>query len=135
MNRPVITLDGAQFASLDEFFRHFQARALDGANWGNSLDAFNDVLRGGFGTPEEGFVLVWKNHRVSKERLGYAETQRVLRQRLHTCHPAHIPAVNSELASAEAGEGDTVFDWLVDIIQDHGPGGTESEDNIELILD
>lgn len=135
MNRPVITIDGAQFASLDEFFKHFQARALDGANWGNNLDAFNDVLGGGFGTPDHGFVLVWKNHEVSKERLGYAETQRVLRRRLHTCHAANIPAVNRELDRAEHGEGETVFDWLVAIIRDHGPMGSESEDNIELVLD
>ena len=74
MSRPVLTIDGECFSSLDEFFEHFQARALDGARWGNNLDAFNDVLRGGFGTPEDGFILVWKRHDLSRDRLGYSET-------------------------------------------------------------
>ncbi|MCP3977199.1 MAG: hypothetical protein GY720_22140 [bacterium] len=30
---------------------------IPGAEWGRNLDAFNDILRGGFGTPEDGFVV------------------------------------------------------------------------------
>ena len=134
MSKPVITIDGACFSSLEEFFEHFQTRALNGARWGRNLDAFNDVLRGGFGTPEEGFVLVWKNHELSRGRLGYSETQRVLRKRLLTCHPENVARVTRELENAEACEGTTVFDWLVEIIGSHGPGGSEHEDNVELIL-
>lgn len=43
---------------------------LDGYEWTGNLDAFNDILRGGFGTPEGGFVLRWVNSDVSAERLG-----------------------------------------------------------------
>jgi RNAse (barnase) inhibitor barstar len=135
MSKAVITIDGECFFSLDEFFEHFQARALNGARWGTNLDAFNDVLRGGFGTPEDGFTLVWRHHNLSKDRLGYSETQRVLRKRVTTCHPENIAVVISELKKAEAHEGATVFDWLVEIIKDHGPGGSEPEDSVELILD
>jgi hypothetical protein len=28
-----------------------------------------------------------------------------------------------------------VFDWLVEIIRDHGAGGDQAEDNVELVLD
>jgi hypothetical protein len=34
----------------------------------------NDILRGGFGTPDDGFTLRWKNHDISRQRLGYRET-------------------------------------------------------------
>jgi RNAse (barnase) inhibitor barstar len=135
MSKPIITIDGACFSSLDEFFMHFQVCALNGASWGTNLDAFNDVLRGGFGTPEDGFTLVWKHHNLSKDRLGYSETQRVLRKRVTTCHFENVTFVTSELKKAEACEGATVFDWLVEIIKDHGPGGSEHEDGIELVLD
>ena len=132
--KPAIYIDGEHFSTLDEFFRHFQEQALDGACWGSNLDSFHDVLRGGFGTPEDGFLLIWKNHLLSRSRLGYAETQRVLRRRLTSCHPANDERVQAELALAQQHQGETVFDWLVEIIRIHGPGGPEQEDGVELLL-
>ncbi len=132
--KPAIYIDGEHFSTLDEFFRHFQEQALDGACWGSNLDSFHDVLRGGFGTPEDGFLLIWKNHLLSRSRLGYAETQRVLRRRLTTCHPANDERVQAELALAQQHQGETVFDWLVEIISIHAPGGPEQEDGVELLL-
>ena len=133
MNKATVIIDGECFASLDEFLKHFQTQALT-APWGSNLDSFNDVLRGGYGTPEGGFVLIWKNHALSKIRMGYSETQRVLRERLITCHPDNMGRVSRALERADACEGDTVFDWLVQIIEDHGPNGTEPEDAVELCL-
>lgn len=132
--KPAIYIDGERFSTLDELFRHFQDQALGGARCGGNLDAFNDVLGGGFGTPEDGFLLIWKNHLLSRSRLGYAETQRVLRRRLTTCHPANDERVQAELALAQQHQGETVFDWLVEIIRIHGPGGPEQEDGVELLL-
>ncbi len=62
------------------------------------------------------------------------EPQRVLRARLKTCHPSNVSRVQHELSRAEKNQGDTVFDWLVEIIKDHGPGGSEREDGVELVL-
>lgn len=133
MDKQTVNIDGACFTSLEEFFTHFQSQALD-ASWGRNLDAFNDVLRGGFGTPDGGFVLVWKNHSLSMKHLGYIETQRVLRARLKTCHSNNVGSVQLDLSKAERNEGPTTFDWLVEIIKDHGPGGSEQEDGVELVL-
>lgn len=134
MTKQTITIDGACFETLTQFFAHFQEQALDRA-WGHNLDAFNDVLRGGFGTPEDGFILRWKNHHLSRSRLGHAETARVLRARLQTCHASNSEAVRQALAQAEASEGETIFDTLVTIIKRHGPGGREQEDGVQLHLD
>ena len=119
--KPVIELDGSRFKTLEEFYDHFEERALD-CSWGKNLDAFNDVLRGGFGTPEKGFKLLWGEHETSKENLGYGETVRQLRRRLANCHFSSVPSIEHELKDAMAGKGPTVFDWLVEIIRDHGPG-------------
>lgn len=133
--KQVIEIDGSQFSTLEEFFTHFGERALCAAGgWGRNLDAFNDVLRGGFGTPEGGFVLRWKHHSLSRQRLGRAETVRQLRIRLERCHPANIDSVRASLESVRKGEGATVFDWLVKIIEAHGAGGAEAEDSVELQL-
>jgi RNAse (barnase) inhibitor barstar len=127
-------IDGAAFSSLEGFFEEISRVVIPTAVWGHNLDAFNDILRGGFGTPESGFQLIWRNHAISKERLGYAETARQLENRLSRCQPASRKSIALKLAAARAGSGPTVFDWLVEIIQSHGTGGIEATDNVRLSL-
>lgn len=134
MQKQSFVIDGLEISTLEEFFVRFQGAVLDGSNWGGNLDAFNDVLRGGFGSPDGGFVLIWKNHNTSMERLGYGETIRQLERRLTRCHPDNVPRVQIELDAARHGKGTTVYDWLVEILRTHGPGGQESEDGVELVL-
>jgi hypothetical protein len=111
------------------------SRALiPGAYWGRNLDAFNDILRGGFGTPEGGFILRWVQSERSKRVLGYAETVRWLERTITRCHPANVPNFLSDLEEARAGHGPTLFDILVGIIREHGKGGAESEEDVELQL-
>lgn len=133
-NLPLIEIDGAKFNSLEVFYNHFSERALDTNFWGKNLNAFNDVLRGGFGTPDGGFKLVWRNHALSKARLGYKETVLQLEKRLINCHPANRKYVQEDLDRAKRGDGPTVYDWLFEIISVHCAGGEESEDGIELEL-
>jgi len=134
MQKQSFVIDGLEISTLEEFFDRFQNAVLDGARWGRNLDAFNDVLRGGFGSPDGGFVLIWKNHSTSKERLGYGETIRQLEIRLTRCHPDNVPSFQIELDAARRGAGPTVYDWLVEILRTHGPEGMESEDGVELLL-
>ena len=108
---------------------------LGGTEYGRNLDAFNDVLRGGFGTPEGGFILRWKNSEISRQRLGYSETIRFIEQKLETCHPTNIASVIDDLARARNGEGQTLFEVICSIIRVHGLGGEESEDCVELQLE
>ena len=127
-------IDGTRFSSLEEFAEHFSERVLGDNHWHGSLDAFNDILRGGFGTPEEGFLLVWQDAAASRVALGHLEATRYLEARLQRCHPSHRDAVTSALEAARHGQGATVFDWLVEILRDHGPGGEQSDDNVHLEL-
>jgi RNAse (barnase) inhibitor barstar len=135
MAKPVYEVDGRDFSTLDEFYDVITRVLIPGADWGHGLDSFNDILRGGFGTPEGGFVLRWKNSRLSRARLGYSETVRQLEQRLSRCHPLNRQHVSEDLQRAKEGVGPTVFDWLVEIIQRHEPGGAEEEDGVELVLE
>lgn len=114
-----LMIDGEQFSTLDEFYDEVSRKLIPGAEWGRNLDAFNDILRGGFGTPKEGFVLVWRSSGLSRDRLGYAETIRQLERRLLRCHPSSRSAVMGQLSRARRSEGPTSFDWLVEIIQRH----------------
>jgi RNAse (barnase) inhibitor barstar len=132
--KPTFEIDGLRFSTLEQFFDEVSRNLIPGADWGRNLDAFNDILRGGFGTPEGGFVLVWQNHEASRLRLGYAETVRQLGFHLEQCHPTNIPYIQDQLAAARKSEGTTVFDWLIEIIAIHDPSGEEAEDGVELVL-
>jgi hypothetical protein len=130
---PEFVLDGASFDDLAGFFAAI-TRTLALASWGRNLDAFNDILRGGFGTPEGGFILRWASSAISAQRLGRPETIRFIENNLTTCHPASVPSVQANLAAARHGQGQTLFDTIISIIRAHGPGGIEAEDNVHLIL-
>lgn len=71
MERPFFEIDGATFRDVDGFYRAFsQATGMGGFTIAN-FDAFDDVLRGGYGRiTERGFTLCWKNSDVSRKRLG-----------------------------------------------------------------
>jgi hypothetical protein len=133
-SKKVYEIDGTVFSTLDGFYGEVGRKVIPDVPWGVNLDAFNDILRGGFGTPEGGFVLRWKNSDMSRIRLGYEETVRQLEIRLERCHPSNRTAVATELDRAKNRTGPTVFDWLVEIIKDHCPGGRKSEDGVELEL-
>jgi len=105
--KKIVRIDGLRFDTLEEFFDHFTEKALDSSSWGKNLDAFNDVLRGGFGTPEDGFVIEWQNHERSKECLGFDETIRQLQLRLLRCHPSNVAHVTEQLMAARRREGST----------------------------
>jgi len=128
-------IDGEQFGTIEEFYDTISQILIPGAYWGRNLDAFNDILRGGFGTPEAGFILRWKNSAVSRERLAYSETIRWLERELVRCDPGNRQIFRERLEMAKQQEGQTLFDVLVEIIQDHCPGGREGNDGIEFILE
>ncbi len=117
-------VDGVEVGSLEDFWRVVgEAVNGPGGYFGRNLDAFTDCLRGGFGTPDdEDFVFEWRDHEVSRRNLGYPETVRQLELLLKRGHPSHGPALRERIERARAGEGDTVFDWLVEIFNDEVPG-------------
>jgi RNAse (barnase) inhibitor barstar len=112
----VYTIDGNDFFTLEEFYAVIGRTLIPVQPWGENLDAFNDIL---FWPVEGGepYRLVWRNSDLSRLRLGYPETMRQLEKRLSRCHPANVPLVAKELEMASRGEGPTVFDWLVEIIE------------------
>ncbi|WP_336159791.1 barstar family protein [Amycolatopsis sp. VC5-11] len=130
---PVLVIDGANFSDFAGFTREF-SRLLDNYTWHGNLDAFNDVLRGGFGTPEGGWILRWLNSNASRVALGYDAAIERLNQLLLTCHPSNRSTIAARIAAAERRDGPTLFDEIVGIIRAHGPGGDESEDGIFLEL-
>ncbi len=130
---PIISIDGANFDDFEGFVREFNTHLSD-YTWTGNLDAFNDILRGGFGTPDGGFVFEWLHSDESRSALGWSATIRWLKESLRVCHPTNRLSVRKRLMLARIHRGSTLFDWLVEIIRVHGPIGLEADNNVLLRL-
>lgn len=69
----IYEINGKDFRTLEEFYDVISRTLIPGTEWGKNLDAFNDILRGGFGTPDGGFIIRWINSNESKKRLGHSD--------------------------------------------------------------
>lgn len=125
-----IIIDGNRFDNIEEFYNEVDRVLTRNLKWktGHNLDAFNDLLRGGFGIHEYGepIVITWENANKSKNDLGYKATVKHYENMLKTCHPTNIDYVRGLLKSAKQEKGDTLFDIIVEIIIEH--------EEIDLIL-
>ena len=118
-DRREIVIDGADFSDLAGFYS--EVSRLLGSPDGKpirGLDAFNDLLRGGFGDIPAGEKLriVWKNADKSRADLGYEAAAAYYRRVLERCRPENRAKVQNRLDRALAGEGPTLFDTLCAVI-------------------
>jgi len=123
---PEYVLDGERFDTLEEFYAEVGRVFVNGEPWGENLDALNNLLHGGFRQIPKEFRLVWKSAGRSRQRLGYKETARQLQSQLRDCHPTVLIKTAWALRAALRGQGPTVFNWLVALINEHP--------NVELLL-
>jgi RNAse (barnase) inhibitor barstar len=123
MKNKVFVLDGNKFGTLDGFCDEAQTILTKDLSWkiGTNLDALNDLFWGGFGAfeHEELIDIVWKNSNKSKSDLGYPETIKWLERKLKRCHPSNVPSVKEELQRAKNYEGPTLFDIIIEIVEEH----------------
>jgi RNAse (barnase) inhibitor barstar len=115
-------IDGDNFSDFQGFTKEFSKSVLSNKHiWNGSLDAFNDILRGGFGDIEEDdeIEITWKNSNKSINDLGYDETIKRLLEKYEKCHPTNKEFVLQEIYHARNKNGPTVFDWIVEIINEH----------------
>ncbi|MRG46690.1 Barstar (barnase inhibitor) [Chitinophaga sp. SYP-B3965] len=73
VNKKTITIKGGRFSSLEGFYDEVDKVLTKNIEWatGHNLDAFNDLLRGGFGVHEyeEPIRLIWESSEKSKTEL------------------------------------------------------------------
>ena len=117
-----IIIDGNKFSNLEEFYTEIDNLLTKDLTWktGHNLDAFNDILRGGFGVHDYGeeLEILWINSEKSKKDLGYAETVKHYEKVLKRCHPSNKQFVEEKLNNSREERGETIFDIIVDIITD-----------------
>ena len=113
-------INGNEFNNMDEFYKYVDKTFSDGEEPCRNLDAFIDFLRGGFGKHNynEPIKITWVNNEKSKKDLGYPETINVLKKRLVKCHPSNKDKIQKEIEMAEKNEGKTIYDEIIECIND-----------------
>ncbi len=118
--RRQVVIDGGNFSDLKGFYAEASRVFGSPEDRGiRSMDAFNDVLRGGMGDiePGESLAVCWLNADKSREDLGYPATAAYYKGLLERCHPSNREKILRRLESAEAGEGQTLFDQICGVIR------------------
>lgn len=82
MDKNTIIINGENVFDLESFYDEIDRVLTKDLNWktGHNLDAFNDLLRGGFGVYEYGepIKLIWANFSKNKNELGDKLTEQLL---------------------------------------------------------
>ena len=114
----IFEIDGKECSTLEGFVETvWPLLTGEPYNGTTNLDAFNDILS----WPEVPFTLVWRNSDLSRKRLNHLEIARKLEDMLSSCHPSNRESVLQRIEEARNGRGPTMFDWLVEIIQENQP--------------
>ena len=88
-----IIIDGKNFNNLEGFYNEIDKKLTKNLKWktGHNLNAFNDLLRGGFGVHEYGEPLLirWINFSKSKNELGKALIDTIINIIIHKDNSGH----------------------------------------------
>lgn len=115
MVQTVYEINGANFSDFAGFIVEFNRGFINhvGGNWNGNLDAFNDYLS----WADDRCTIRWVNSAKSRDDLGHTAMADWLVDKLTHCHPSHRAGVQQRLNTAKARTGQTLFEWLVDIIE------------------
>lgn len=124
-----LIIDGRNIRDIPSFYDEVNRVFMAGEDWrlGHSLDAFDDMLYGGYGAiaGTEPVRLCWRGFEESRFTLGLPATRDFLQQKLARPHLFDTVRVTRQLDALEQGTGQTYFEILLEIIAGHP--------NIELV--
>lgn len=118
-----ITIVGSAIVDIPTFYDEINRVFMADEDWalGESLDALNDMLYGGYGAiaGHAPITLVWDDIEASRAALGVDTTIAFLRARPKDRMTFDGAPVATQIAALEQGAGRTYFDIVLDIIDDH----------------
>ena len=117
-----IIIDGNNIYDIPSFYDEINRVFMKNEDWelGPSLDAFNDLLYGGFGgiARDELIHLIWKNCEKNRKELGPELTKMYYRNKLKS-HQFDTGFVQKKLSELKNGTGKTYFEIILEIIGEH----------------
>lgn len=128
--KKMTVINGSHFSNLEGFYEEVSKVLTKDINWKvGTLDGFNDILYGGFGIFEnyDEIEIIWEESQKSKEDLGFEATKEFYENKIKQGKPFNVELIQDKLNELIDGKGQTLFDILIEIIEEHK--------NITLILD
>lgn len=123
MNKQTIIIEGNNFSDLESFYVEIDRLLTKDLGWdtGHNLDAFNDLLSGGFGIYEyqEPIVLIWKNISKSKVDLGLEATRKYYENKIAINNNSNAEYFKDKLNELTTTNGQTLYDIIIEIISLH----------------
>ncbi len=118
-----LEIEGGNFHDIDSFYKEINHLVMKEESWklGSSLDAFHDMLYGGFGILKnyDQLEIVWKNSEKSRLDLGMETTRNFYQNKLKRPEMFNTKFIQQKLDELEAGSGQTYFEILLEIIREH----------------
>lgn len=125
MEKAHYVVDGKTFETLEGFFDVMSRHLAVSTESAKTLEEFEMMLEREFTDANNGMVLVWKNHHLSKESLGFEETLRSLEKKLKACHHSDVLTLRKELARTKKGNGVLLFDAIITLLKRYTQKGLE----------
>lgn len=123
MNKQTIIINGNNFTDLESFYDEIDRVLTKDLDWdtGHNLDAFNDLLRGGFGVHEyeESIRLIWENISKSKSALGIEATKKWYERKISENKIENQQFFKDKLTELTENKEQTLFDIILEIISEH----------------
>lgn len=118
-----IKIEGKSIHNISSFYKEINRVLMYNEDWqiGDSLDAFNDLLYGGFGVLGEysQVDMIWADIDFSREALSYNTTKLYYLEKLKPDSVFNKGYFEQQLNELEAGTGKTYFDIVMEIITEH----------------
>lgn len=118
-----IVINGNNIHDIKSFYEEVNRVFMTNEKWkiGESLDAFNDLLYGGFGIIEnsKSTKITWLDIEKSKSALGYEITRSYYLDKLKPGSKFNRQYFENKLEELERGNGQTYFDIILEIISEH----------------
>ncbi|WP_312822881.1 ribonuclease inhibitor [Epilithonimonas sp.] len=121
-NKKMTVINGGHFSNLEGFYEEISQLFMKDEDWKiGTLDGFDDIL---YGVDSD---ITWKDSQKSREDLGFESTKEFYENKIRMGKPFNVELIQKKLDDLMRGNGQTLFEILVEIIESH--------QNIKLILD
>ena len=119
----VLVLQGSAVSDIPSFYAEINRVFMAGEDWqiGQSLDALDDMLYGGFGVlaGHEGATLIWRDIEHSCNALGEETTRAWLQAKLDGNDRFNSAVIAAQLQALDGGKGQSYFQIVMDIFSAH----------------
>ena len=122
-DKQTIIINGNNFSDLEIFYDKIDQVLTKDLDWNtvHNLNAFNDLLHGGFGVYEyeEPITLIWENITKSKIDLGLEPTWKWYQQKIAENKVENQHFFTDRLKELTENNGQLLFDIILEIISEH----------------